>query len=310
MPIPFKILIEDCLLTEIVTSTGSFKGNERLLSLINDFEDNCWRYDQFQNYVWDNVAMTALSAEERETLKDRPMSELVEAAKKLRITPSGPSDPSAGGELGEIVLYGIMKDCFNALSAVPKIFYKQSAGDYAKGADSVHITTDDEGEFALWLGESKFYKAIEDVNLPQVVESVASLLDTEKLKKETTIITGVSDIDKQLLCDSQRSKIKSILKTDISIDEIKSRLHVPILLLHECERTAKAKECSKEYMDEIVSYQKERAEAYFKAQIKKIAETVPKYTVITFHLILFPVPNKEKIFAQFHKKAVALKPNG
>src|SRR5690606_14571945 len=104
MPIPFKILIEDCLLTEIVTSTGSFKGNERLLSLINDFEDTCWHHDQIQNDGWEIADMTAHSGEDLDTLKDRPMSELVEAAKKLRITPSGPSDPSAGGELGEIVL--------------------------------------------------------------------------------------------------------------------------------------------------------------------------------------------------------------
>jgi hypothetical protein len=33
---------------------------EHVLSLANDFESGEWRYGRFQNYIWDNIAETAL----------------------------------------------------------------------------------------------------------------------------------------------------------------------------------------------------------------------------------------------------------
>jgi hypothetical protein len=33
---------------------------KNILSLVNDFENGNWRYDKFQNYIWDNIAETAL----------------------------------------------------------------------------------------------------------------------------------------------------------------------------------------------------------------------------------------------------------
>ena len=51
-----------------------------------------------------------------------------------------------------------MKNHYKALSAIPKIFYKQNDNDNAKGSDSVHIVIDPNGGFQLWLGEAKFYK--------------------------------------------------------------------------------------------------------------------------------------------------------
>ena len=54
-----------------------------------------------------------------------------------------------------------MKDYYNALPVVPKIFYKQNRNDNAKGADSVHLVlTDDMSDFSVWFGEAKFYKSL------------------------------------------------------------------------------------------------------------------------------------------------------
>ena len=49
-----------------------------------------------------------------------------------------------------------MKHHYGALSAVPKIFYKQNVQDNAKGADSVHIVLNN-NDFSIWFGEAKFY---------------------------------------------------------------------------------------------------------------------------------------------------------
>ena len=61
------------------------------------------------------------------------MTELIEAAKNLRLTDIDGDDPGKGSEIAEIALYGIMHHHFGALPVVPKIFYKQNVQDNAKG---------------------------------------------------------------------------------------------------------------------------------------------------------------------------------
>src|SRR5690606_24289083 len=135
--------------------------NKTVLSLANDFEDGNWRLKKFEHFVWDNIALTALSARERSNLAGKNSSILYEAAKNLRLTDKE-GDLGRGSELAEIVLYGIMHDYYKALPVVPKIFYKQNTQDNAKGADSVHIVLEEDNDFSLWFGEAKFYTSIED----------------------------------------------------------------------------------------------------------------------------------------------------
>ena len=53
-----------------------------------------------------------------------------------------------------------------------------------------------------------------------------------------------------------------------------------------------------EYLDSIREYHKERATAYFKKQAPKLKD-VFKYDEVKFHLILFPVPQKQPIVDTF-----------
>ena len=194
----FETLIDDTLST--ITNISQLKAllNKRILSLANDFEDGKWLSSRFQSYLWDNIAQTALSERERLALADQSHTALVEAAKNLRLTDKG--EVGQGSEIAEIFLYGIMKNHYKALPVVPKIFYKQNAQDNAKGADSVHIVINENGDdFTLWFGEAKFYNSIADARLDAVVSSVYASLDSGKLKKENSIITNVSDLDHLVL---------------------------------------------------------------------------------------------------------------
>lgn len=242
--------------------------------------------------------MTALAAQEREKLADKSMSALKASAKNLRLTDS-PKDVGKGSELAEIVLYGIMRHYYKALPVVPKIFYKQNAQDNAKGADSVHIVLEGEDDFSLWFGEAKFYNSIEDARLAEIITSVGNSLQTEKLKKENSIITNTSDITSLVKNPELVEKIKAALSNQNSIDQIKARIHIPILLLHECAITSAATELTDDYREEIRKYHADRADSYFKQQIKSLSDKVVKYSEIKFHIILLPVPNKEKIINKF-----------
>ena len=287
----FDVLIDDQKLKD-VTETFPFLGNELLVSIVNDFEDGKWRYSEFQDFIWNNIAETALSARERENLIGNPQTILRQAAKNLRYVDK---DKGEGSELAEIVLYGIMRHYYRALPVVPKIFYKQNTQDNAKGADSVHIVIT-EDNFSLWFGEAKFYNSIEDDRLSKIIDSVITSLDTNKLKKENSIITDLVDID--ILIPDLAAEIKKSLSFTNSMDNIKPKIHIPILLLHQCEITNNETRMSDEYKNKIIEYHKERAIKYFTKQLNK-KDRIHLYEKITFHLIIFPIPNKNMIVETF-----------
>ncbi|GHB40074.1 hypothetical protein GCM10007094_31700 [Pseudovibrio japonicus] len=296
----FEFLIDDTLAN--VTSVPQLTSivNKRVLSLINDFEDAEWRYSKFQSYLWDNIAQTALSATERSALIDQNYTSLVAAAQNLRLTDR--DNIGQGSEIAEVFLYGLMRHRFGALPVVPKIFYKQNVQDNAKGADSVHIVVEGD-DFTLWFGEAKFYNSIADVRLDSIVASVITSLSTDKLKKENAIITSLSDLDSLHMDPQLLNKIKSALSNRESIDQLKPRIHIPILVLHECSTTSHANELTDTYKADIAAFHKGRADAYFIKQKAKSGQ-VHKYEDLNFHIILFPVPNKKKIVDAF-VKAVA-----
>lgn len=301
----FEIIVNDVFDDVKLDNTLSPTKNKSVLGIINDFENGVWRYEKFQKFVWDNIKETALSQSERQALLDDGAgSMLTESAKKLRLVESVDAI-GRGSEIAEIVLYGIMKDHYSALPIVPKIFYKQNTGDEAKGSDSVHIVLESEDTFSLWFGESKFYNSIENARLDTIVASVKDSISLNKIKKENSIITNLSDInDFKEISEGLKNKIKSSLSQDESIDKIKPILNIPILLLYECEQTKKGSGLTEDYKQGIIDFHKDRATQYFKKQIEKCSD-VHLYEKINFHIILFPVAEKEKIVDKFIQIAKA-----
>jgi hypothetical protein len=306
--VDFEVLFNDSFLKFKPDTTLLTIDNKKVLSIINDFQDGAWRYKKFQDFIWDNIADTALSYKDRKALIDKSHSSLTEAAKKLRLTDLSKEQDGQGSELAEIILYGIMKHHYKALPVVPKIFYKQNPQDNAKGADSVHIVVEDDRSFSLWFGEAKFYNSIEDERLYTIVNSIENSLLTKNLEKENSIITSISDLKDYLINDDELYKdITSFIDQGKSIDLLKPKLHIPILLLHECHITSKHIELSEDYKNQIITHHRERAESYFKKQINKVGKSIFKYDEIHFHLILFPVPSKQPIIDRFVKNVIHYK---
>lgn len=311
----FDILIDDSFVNfnpnsvEITPDTNDF-----LVSLVNGFEEGHWMKKNFQNFIYNNIAETALKAEERIKIVNDSYSCLVESAKHLRLIDKDGIDEEAkkkdkgrGSEIAEIVLYGIMKHHFNAIPAIPKIYYKQNDKMNAFGDDSVHIVLTKDDDFQIWLGEAKFYNDLDDKRFGDPLDSIAQMLDPSIIRKEIGILTGLNELDVVLKDNPQiLESVKNILKNFTSIDDIKERLHVPILLLHECNITNGTTRLNEEYRNNIIAYHYERATAYFKKQIIKFKDYVD-YEKINFHLILFPVPNKSEIVEWFISRAKTLR---
>ncbi|EOD9426874.1 TPA: DUF1837 domain-containing protein [Vibrio harveyi] len=299
----FNVLL-DSSFSDVCTKSISPQCNKYVLSIANDFEEGSWRHKNFHMFIWDNIAETSLSSQEREALINKSSSLLTASAANLRLTDKE-TDIGKGSELAEIFLYGIMKHHYGALPVVPKIFYKQNAQDNAKGADSVHLVVHDD-DFSLWFGEAKFYKSIENARLGSIVTSVKNSLKPDKLKKENSIVTNVSDIDHLITSSELRQRIKDALSSKVSLDSIKPKIHIPIFILHECEVTQGTTIWSEEYQTQVTDYHLDRANAYFEKQISEMSD-VHLYDQITFHIILFPVPNKAQIVDKFVQKVEFLK---
>lgn len=157
-----------------------------LLGLSNKYIDGEWSIKKFCNFFKDKIVLSALSTEEMELISDSPATSLENAFENLRKVKA--KDDSEGkitdGEVGEIFLYGIMREYYQATVLVPKIFYKQNTNDTVKGGDSVHITLSN-NEVGVWFGESKFYS---DINraIDDSVKSISDFLKN-KINKEISI---------------------------------------------------------------------------------------------------------------------------
>lgn len=295
MHIDFDVILDD-IFVELASLKKS--GRHHLVTMLNDFEEGKWRLRKFMNFIWNNIYETALTEREKQALiNNEKYYELAkQSSLNLRLTDN--NDIGQGSEIAEILLYAIMRHYFGAISAVPKIFYKQNSQDNAKGADSVHIVIEDNKDFSLWLGEAKFYTGFDNSQFDGVIDSIKNQLNPEKIRKENSIITSISNLDDCISDKELVLKIKAGLSKGVSIDLIKSKLHIPILILHECNITKNSSEYTDEYKETIKNYHLERAKAYFYKQGEKLAD-IYHYQEITFHLILFPVPNKQQIVEKF-----------
>ena len=295
--VEFDVVVDDIL--QNLSTENIEPNNKALLSLVNDYEDGKWRRRKFLNFIWDNIKETALSQTEKEAYIGNERTILEKSVKNLRLL----EGKESGGEIGEILLYGVMKKYYSALPVVPKIFSKQNRQDFAKGADSVHITLNDDKTFSLWLGEAKFYNSIDDSRLNSIVDSVHNMFINNKLRKELNVVTSMRDLDLFIDDKNVLNNVKQKLSDGVSLDEIKQYLHVPILILHECKITKNNTDVYEEYKKKIKEEHIKKAETFMKKQDKKF-ENIYNYQEIKFHLILFPVPEKSILVDKFYRRAI------
>lgn len=310
----FSLLYDNTLKSFCPEIDFEIIDGRQVLSLANQFSNNEWQFQKFQNFIFNNIAETALSKREKDNLIDNSYGALIESAKKLRLTDkkvlkknkATETPETEGSELAEIILYGIMRHHYKALPVVPKIFNKQNSSDNAKGADSVHIVVDDTDDFTIWYGEAKFYNSIADARLYDIVNSVLNIFSDSAFNTENRILSNSNDL-KEFLKDKEDlfEKIIAILDSDTPIDYVKAKLNIPILLLHVCDITSKQKDNTEEYIEKILNYQRERVVSFYQKlynkAIKDNSKTKPiiNFEKIKFHFIFFPVPEKSTIISSF-----------
>lgn len=243
--------------------------------LCGGYELKEWRYGQFGTWLFDNHLLDfALTHSDLEKISQANAVERIRSAAKNVFQ----SDNLKRGEFGELILHGIIKECYGTIPAVSKIYFKDGPNETVKGFDAVHIVANGD-DLELWLGEVKFYndfsRAVRDV-----VPEINAHFQTDYLKREFAAITN--KIDRSF---PHYDKLVTLLDPNTSLDDVFKCICVPVLLTYDSDLVKTHREFNQAYIDEILP----DIESNHKSFASKV--TCP----VKIHLFLLPLEDKAKL---------------
>lgn len=254
-----------------------------LSGLCVGYERGEWRAQQLADHVMDWLPEFALTASECAALGHQNATKLMRSAAR-RVYDSDKFHNR--GEFGEILLHAAIRQVFDSLPAVSKIYYKAANNDTVKGFDAVHVIGPPD-DLELWLGEAKFYNDISRA-ISDVVAELRTHLETDYLRDEFALI--VNKIDPKW---PHAEVLRKLLQPEVSLDELFQRVCIPVLLTYDSPCVSAHKACdatyAKAFEGEIIKHY-----ATFKRR------NLPTETRI--HLFLLPLQQKETLVRVLDEK--------
>lgn len=254
-----------------------------LSGLCVGYEQGVWRAEQFATHLMEWLPEFALKASECQALGHHNAIELIRrAAKSVYKTEKFKNR----GEFGELILHAAIRQVFNSLPAISKIYYKSATNDPVKGFDAVHVV-DSSDELELWLGEVKFYS---DFNRAarDVVAELVKHSERDFLRSEFFLIANKID-------DSwpHAKKLKKLLSPNTSLDEVFKRVCMPVLLTYDSQCLSEHKICDEAYEAAFISEINANHRVF-------AGRALPKN--IRIHLFLLPLCTKESLIKALDKE--------
>lgn len=203
-----------------------------LLGLTVDYELGAWRAAALARHILEWVPDYALRRSERAHLSAGRMMEIAKRA--MQVTFGNGNDR---GVPGEILLHAACRQFYGSDTVINKVWFKTSANDTYKGFDGVHAVHSSHG-LELWLGEAKFYRDI-DRAVQAVLVELKDHLEINYLRSEFALVASKIDED-----HPHRDELRELMHPNASLDEVFSRIVVPLLLTYDSASTlAHAKVC-------------------------------------------------------------------
>lgn len=245
-----------------------------LTGLCCGFENKEWRHKQFSEFLFETHLLDfALKFSEYKSLDSSDAIKKIKKAAKIIYQ----KYHDRRGEFGELILHGIIKECYNTIPAISKIHFKDGPNEVVKGFDAVHVL-ENNGGIELWLGEVKFYK---DVNqaINDVVPEIHKHFKSDYLRNEFIAITNKIDDN-----FPKSEKLKKLIDPHTSLDDIFESICIPVLLTYNSEKVKETIKFSDEYLEKI----KPELLMHYKRFCEKLGE-------IDLKVHLFFLPMKDKI---------------
>lgn len=262
--------------------------NPSLTGVCAGYERGSWRSNQLAKKIMRELPDFALRYSEKEGLShENAMKSIAEAALTIYQT----DKYAKRGEFGELLLHVILKELFNTIPAVSKIYFKDAPNDTVKGFDAVHIVAS-EDELELWLGEVKFYSSISSA-ITDVTKELEKHLDTNYLRNEFLLVSH--KIDEAW---PHADKLNKLIDPDTSLDKVFKAVCIPVLLTYDSDTTKRFSELTEDYKRELL--------AELTTHYKKFEEKSPIKN-LRVRLILFPLQDKALLVNELHKILEAAK---
>ena len=247
------------------------------------FESRQWRKDQLVDYLFEYLPEFALTYSEFENLT----GENVVAKMRQVVMSIYQSEKFKNrGEFGELLLHAIIRETYNTLPAISKIYYKDGPNETVKGFDAVHVVVTDD-TLELWLGEVKFYKNISDA-ISDVIKEINQHIETSYVRNEFIAFTNKIDTKWP-----HADRLKTLLHPNTSLDDVFSNTCIPVLLTYDSTILAKYNNKCDEYVQEI----SEEFQRFHKIFCDKLGEFP-----LTIHLFLFPLNTKAELINSLESK--------
>ncbi|RMG19902.1 MAG: DUF1837 domain-containing protein [Methanobacteriota archaeon] len=259
-----------------------------LSGLCVGYEEGEWRASQFASHLIEWLPEFALTYSELESIHSGNLVDLLrQAAKKVYESKKFQSR----GEFGELILHAAIRQVFNSVPAISKIYYKSARNDTVKGFDAVHVVQCNGGELELWLGEAKFYKDINQA-IYDVIQELKDHSQRDYLRDEFLLISGKIDDEWE-----SAKQLKQLIHRNTSMDVIFRAVRVPVLLTYDSECVKDFNECSDGY---VQAFEAEINHHYENFASKELPEKV------IIHLFLLPLKSKEKLVEELDRKLKAV----
>ena len=254
-----------------------------IIGLCVGYELGEWRYRRFASHIMEWLPEFALTYSEIESIHSGNMVALMrEAAQKVYATEKF----KKRGEFGELFLHAAIRQVFNSIPAISKIYYKSARNDTVKGFDAVHVVAGND-DLELWLGEAKFYKSIAPA-IRDVVKELEIHMEKDYLRDEFVLIAGKIDHSWR-----HAEELQKLLSPNTSLDQVFSRVCIPVLLTYDSRCVAQHTERSDEYCKD---FRNEILQHYQTFSKKKLP------TNVTIHLFLLPLDDKAKLINELESK--------
>ena len=258
-----------------------------LLGLCAGYEGGVWRADQYAKTLIRNLPQFALPIEKWADFNTATgVEQLARAARSIYTT----NKYHNRGEVGELMLFAIMREHYNSEPVVSKFYFKSSANETVHGFDAVHVVSTPAGP-ELWLGEVKFYTRL-SAAMRDVLKELKQHLEVDFLHEEFMWIEN-----KMGDGTSHAAELRKLLDDSTSLDEVFNVMHVPILLTYKSKTVGTHKIVDESYTETIA---KELSDHFDTFRAKGLP------TNIRVHVLLVPLLGKARLLKAFDERLKAL----
>lgn len=280
-------------LTEVFHDLADL-GENRVLCA--GYERTQWRAEQFADHIIEWLPEFALNHSELDSLSPANAMKLIRRAAK---TVYQSDKYQKRGEFGEILLHVAIRQLYETLPAISKIFYKTSANETVKGFDAVHVVRAPEG-LQLWIGETKFYVCIKSA-IRDVVKEIIEHLETDYLRSEFIFIGNKIDP-----AWPEAEDLRALLDNNRSLDDVFSSMCIPVLLTYESGTTATSQRIDADYRTAIKAELAAEFNNLRGSLSQKYKSTYKEDFGITLHVIIVPLAKKKTLIDDLDRKLKGL----